>query len=117
MRRAVLLIGLLLPLAPLHAKSGGTATAEFTKFGMGARFLAMGGAAVSVADDASAVYWNPANLSRLQTPDVTMMRADMLEGYYNSLAYAQPMGLSGVWAGALQTASAGSLGVTDETGL
>ncbi len=31
--------------------------------GIGSRFLGMGGAGVAVADDASALYWNPAGLS------------------------------------------------------
>ncbi len=34
--------------------------------GIGARAIGLGGAFVSVADDASAVYWNPAGLTQLK---------------------------------------------------
>ena len=42
------------------------AQAWFEKAEVGARALALGNNFVSIADDATAVYWNPAGLSRLQ---------------------------------------------------
>ena len=44
----------------------GTIGGQFLKIGVGARASAMGGAFVSVADDASAVFWNPAGVARIQ---------------------------------------------------
>ncbi len=44
----------------------GTYDGQFLKIPIGARATAMGGAFVAVADDASAVYWNPAGIARLQ---------------------------------------------------
>lgn len=35
-------------------------------FGVGARAMGMGGAFISVADDSTALYWNPAGLSRIK---------------------------------------------------
>src|SRR5436190_8297960 len=46
---------------------------EFLQLGVGARSLAMGGAGVAIAEDATAGYWNPAGLSKLQYPMVTGM--------------------------------------------
>ena len=43
----------------------GTIGGQFLKIGVGARATAMGSAFVSVADDASAVYWNPAGIARI----------------------------------------------------
>ena len=43
----------------------GTVGAQFLKIGIGARATGMGGSFTAVADDASAVYWNPAGISRL----------------------------------------------------
>ncbi|MEZ4653093.1 MAG: PorV/PorQ family protein [Candidatus Eisenbacteria bacterium] len=43
----------------------GTIGGQFLKIGVGARAQALGGAFVSVADDASAIYWNPAGVARI----------------------------------------------------
>ena len=45
----------------------GTTAAQFLKIGIGARALALGGAYSAIADDASALYWNPGGLSRIPT--------------------------------------------------
>ena len=42
----------------------GTTSASFLEVGIGARSMAMGGAYVAVAEGATAMYWNPAGLSR-----------------------------------------------------
>ncbi|MDR3668631.1 MAG: PorV/PorQ family protein, partial [Ignavibacteriaceae bacterium] len=46
----------------LGAQRVGISTAEFLKIGVGSRASAMGDAFVAVANDASALYWNPAGL-------------------------------------------------------
>ncbi len=43
----------------------GTIGAQYLKITIGARAAGMGDAFVSIADDASAVYWNPAGIARL----------------------------------------------------
>jgi len=54
--------------------------AEFLKIGVGARALGMGGAFVSVADDASAAYWNPAGLVQLEHREAMLMGASQFGG-------------------------------------
>src|SRR4051812_46483804 len=49
----------------------GTASADFLKLGVGARYLAMGEAATAVADDANAIFWNPANIARLKRSSIS----------------------------------------------
>jgi hypothetical protein len=49
--------------------------AAFLDTGVGARALAMGGAFVAVADDATAAYWNPAGLAQLGSREFTLMHA------------------------------------------
>ncbi len=44
----------------------GTSVSQFLKIGVGARALSMGGSFQAVADDASAVYWNPAGMTRTE---------------------------------------------------
>jgi hypothetical protein len=43
----------------------GTTAAPFLKIGVGGRILGMGEAGVTVADDATAFYWNPAGLAKI----------------------------------------------------
>ena len=43
----------------------GTVGGQFLKLGVGARAAGMGASFVSVADDASSVFWNPAGVARV----------------------------------------------------
>jgi opacity protein-like surface antigen len=43
----------------------GTTAGQFLKIGVGARAIAMGGAQCAATNDITALYWNPAGLSRL----------------------------------------------------
>jgi hypothetical protein len=71
----ILMIALTLPshaqLLRSTAKVGTTA-ATFLKIGVGARAIGMGGAQVGVTGDISAIYWNPAALSRLNVSSELM---------------------------------------------
>ncbi len=49
----------------------GTSSATFLRIGVGARAMGMGGTFVAVADDPSAIFWNPAGLASLQTREVS----------------------------------------------
>lgn len=64
LKLAVALAVLLAPL-PARAQSGGTESVF--SIGAGARAIGLGNAFVSLADDASAVYWNPAALKNVQS--------------------------------------------------
>jgi hypothetical protein len=57
--------------------------APFLKTGVGARALALGGAFVSVADDATAAYWNPAGISGMSeaTAGVAYSRMSLDRSY------------------------------------
>jgi transglutaminase-like putative cysteine protease len=44
---------------------------------IGARAIGMGGAFTSIADDASALFWNPAGLARIGHQEVAAMHADL----------------------------------------
>lgn len=48
----------------LGEQRAGISTAQFLKIGVGGRASALGDAFVAVANDASALYWNPAGLSQ-----------------------------------------------------
>ena len=58
----------------------GTSAATFLEIGVGARAVAMGGSYVSVANDASALYWNPAGIAWLNGIQSEMMHTEWLAG-------------------------------------
>jgi hypothetical protein len=61
----------------IHAKAG-TSAFSFLKIGVGARPLGLGGAFVSVAEDANALYWNPAGISQLKDQQLTLSYVNYL---------------------------------------
>ena len=56
---------------------------EFLSLGAGARALALGSAYVAVADDPTAVYWNPAGLTRLSQRQLHLTHAERFAGMIN----------------------------------
>lgn len=63
--------------------------AAFVDIGYGARPMGMDGAFVALADNANAVLWNPAGLTRLTHIEVTFMYAKqmgLVSYYYSALA-------------------------------
>lgn len=44
----------------------GSSGAQFLKIGIGARAMALGGSYVSIADDITSLYWNPAGIVRIE---------------------------------------------------
>ena len=56
------------------------AYAGFFDLGVGARPLGMGHAFVAVADDVNAVYYNPAGLINITSPQLTFMYAPIFIG-------------------------------------
>jgi len=64
---------------------------EFLRYGVGSRALGMGRAFVSVADDASAIYWNPAGLMNVQRKEFTSMYSNLYyDSHYSYMAVAIP---------------------------
>ncbi len=83
-----------------------TNAASFLKIGAGARAIALGGAFVAVADDASAGYWNPAGLAQLSGPVISLAdRVPVMDTDYASMAIASPvwklgyLGLNAIYYG------------------
>ena len=81
MKRAILIwaLVLVLPMAAQAARQFekvGTIGAQFLKIGIGARAAGMGATFVSVADDASSVYWNAAGIARLTRNVISLNHCD-----------------------------------------
>ncbi|GBD93432.1 hypothetical protein BMS3Abin05_01015 [bacterium BMS3Abin05] len=58
----------------------GTTSAPFLEIGIGARAIGMGGAFVALANDASAMYWNPGGLAKLKNSSVLLEHSEWLAG-------------------------------------
>ena len=59
------------------ASNSNNVRGAFARSGVGARALAFGGAFVGLADDATAVYWNPAGLGFMLKSNVSTMYNDL----------------------------------------
>ena len=84
----------------------GTTAAQFLKIGVGSRAASLGEAFTAAADDASAIYWNPAGLVYLQRNEIFFNHMSWLAGTsYDFLGLVLPthssMGTFGIFASSL----------------
>lgn len=95
----VLVASLFLTISTTEAFAGGPKVGkyagEFISIGVGGRALGMGGAFVAVANDVTAGYWNPAGLSLIEYPQLTLMHDERFGSLinYDYGAVAFPIGV------------------------
>lgn len=71
----------------------GTTAAAFLNIGVGSRAVALGGAFTAIADGATALYWNPAGITRCERPEVTFTHNDwFLDIYHEFVGAVVPAG-------------------------
>ena len=96
---AVLALGTALGFAvPAHAQFTfgdqrvGTSSGTFLRIGLGARAVGLGEAFVAVANDPSAIYWNPAGLASMQRSEVLLSHTEWpADIRYEHLVYVMPV--------------------------
>jgi long-subunit fatty acid transport protein len=75
----------------LGSQRAGTSSGSFLKIGVGARASALGESFVAVANDPTAIYWNPAGLASLQRQEISLSHIEWPgEIRYEYLAYVIP---------------------------
>ncbi len=95
----------------------GTSSAQFLKLGLGGRALAMGGAFVGLADDVTAIFWNPAGLASLDHPELCYMHRSVFQDVsFEYAAYAQTVGGIGIMGGSIACLHMDPLTGRDESG-
>ena len=75
----------------LGGQRAGTSSTSFLKIGVGARATALGEAFVAVANDPTAIYWNPAGIASIQRQEVQLSHVDWpADIRFEHLAYVLP---------------------------
>jgi outer membrane protein OmpA-like peptidoglycan-associated protein len=81
----------------------GTTSGDFLKIAVGARPASMGEAFIGLADDATAMQWNPAGMTQLSLPEVTLTHLSYIADInYEYVGYSMPwhgqgLGLGVTW--------------------
>lgn len=113
----IILTGILIPnysFAQQVTKTGTTA-AKFLSIGIGPRALAMGGAYTSLANDASAIYWNPAGIANTDQFQAMFANTALFAGItLNYFGLVLPAGDIGNFGLSATAVNYGSMEVTTE---
>lgn len=100
------------------SSDAGTSAALFLGLGPGARAAALGEAYTAAVDEASAMYWNPAALSRVEKRSVQLMHGSYLGAAdFEYLAFGHNLERWGAWGLSVQNVSAKAIPLTDASGV
>jgi len=107
------LILTVLILAMMDVSHGAKYAGDPFHLGVGGRALGMGGANVSVADDVTAGFWNPAGLTNLEVRQVAFMHSETFGSLLNHdyAAFASRFGADGSSVGAVSFTRLGGGGI------
>lgn len=78
-----------------HAQEAGKSGLAFLKIGAGSRAAAMGEAQVALANDANAIYWNPAGLALSNKAQLAVTHLEWLENINHNFAAITFRGFGG----------------------
>jgi len=88
----------------------GVSAAPFLTIGVGARATGMGGAFVGTADDASALYWNPAGIARSKNMQAILMHSKWLADLrFDFAGFSLPVGAFGTLGASLTALDYGDM--------
>jgi hypothetical protein len=105
-KRLAVLVTVLVAVLPASSLAQGTSGSQFLGVGVGARAAGMGGAYVSVADDGTALHWNPGCLSQVEGHRLTLSHVSWLsDATYQYASYAAPFGRDAAFGVALEQGS------------
>ncbi len=92
----------------------GTTAGDFLNIGVGARAIAMGGAYSAAADDATALYWNPAAMTQVPNQSATVMHmAYIANTSLDYGSYVDNLGKYGAFGVSIERLSLGTIQETD----
>lgn len=101
----------------VQAKGAGSASAQFLSIQSGARANGMGEVGVSLVNDVSASYWNPAGLVEVDRMEIGLTHMLYIQSIgYDNVAYAMPVGKYGTLAVSGLALYSGKIEKTTEDG-
>ncbi len=111
---AVILLALMIPGTVFGQAKVGTAGAKFLDIGVSARAIGMGDAYSAIANDVSAVYYNPAGLTQLFSREAMFTHIDYTAGIsFNFAGLALPIeAISGVLGFGMYFLNSGDIPLT-----
>jgi hypothetical protein len=128
MKNRLLLALLLLPFAAgapraedepryFSSRAAGTTAADFLNLPVGARAAGLGGAYSAVAEEASAIHWNPAGLVQIPKLSAVFMRSQYIDDIsYQYAAYAHRISYDSVLGFSALMTDIGAIQRTDLSG-
>ncbi|MGE5431668.1 MAG: PorV/PorQ family protein, partial [Syntrophomonadaceae bacterium] len=91
----------------------GTTAAPFLSIGQGAKAASMGSAFVAIADDPSAMYWNPSGITNLSGVNVLFDHTEWFAGIkYNYVGITYSLGDYGNIGASFTSSDIGEMNVT-----
>ena len=114
MKIRTIVLWALLAVSPLLAfEKVGTTSFQFLKVVADARSMSMAGAYTAVVDRSDAVFWNPAALTRTESPDINFSYMNyFLDVKHVSASACIPLGVSGTLGFQFMMADYGKIDVT-----
>ena len=100
-----------------HAQGqAGTSGFAFLKLGQSVRAASLGGSFVALADDPSAIFYNPAGLQLSGYSRFSFTQTNyLIDSSYSTICYTRPMGLNDSFGFAVSNLSFGSIQETTST--
>ncbi|MBI5701135.1 PorV/PorQ family protein [Candidatus Saganbacteria bacterium] len=108
----LIIIAAALGASPAFAQSdqAGTSGSAFLKLDQSVKAAGLGGAFAALANDPSAIYYNPAGLQMLKNKKLSFTNTNWLVGSnYSTICYAQPSGGSDTFGGSVSYLNYGSI--------
>jgi hypothetical protein len=116
--KIVFLLFFITSLAAQDGDGQGGTRSDFTDFGFGARAMGLGNAYVALANDPTAVHWNPAGLDYIYQQSVSLFHTSLyLDILYDFAGYAYPTLDLGTFALGIARLGYGDILETDENNL
>ncbi len=92
-----------------QATGAGSTGVNFEKIGLGARAAGMGEAFTAVADDSTAMYWNPGGLVLARGTQFSLTHSEWVQGISDEyLAFSQNLERDGAFGGSMHYLGTGS---------
>ena len=117
MKKIFLLLIILVGFGNIFAQNPnlGTAGAQFLQLPVGARSEAMGGAIVGLADDASAIFWNPAGIVKVENVQAHFSYMNWFDLFdFNAASIVYNVGDFGTLGASMVLFTTGKMEITTE---